>query len=97
MKKPSLWQRLRYRFDNMMSKGTVSLLIILGIITTIVVRLPLSYLLAALTRCETWPKGRPDALFASLLISWVLGMIITVVAHRKGAWRRRLPEELQKL
>ena len=69
----------------------------ISIITTIVVRLPLAYLLAALTRCETWPKGRPDALFASLLISWVLGMIITVVAHRKGAWRRRLPEELQKL
>ncbi|MBQ6733693.1 MAG: hypothetical protein IJR00_02170 [Lachnospiraceae bacterium] len=37
MKKPTLWQRFRYRFDNMMSKGTVSLLIILGIITTIVV------------------------------------------------------------
>ena len=69
----------------------------ISIITTIVVRLPLAYLLAALTRCEAWPKGRPDALFASLLISWVLGMIITVVAHRKGAWRRRLPEELQKL
>ena len=69
----------------------------ISIITTIVVRLPLAYLLAALTRCETWPKGRPDALFASLLISWVLGMIITVVAHRKGAWRRRLPPELQKL
>ncbi len=69
----------------------------ISIITTIVVRLPLAYLLAALTRCEAWPKGRPDALFASLLISWVLGMIITVIAHRKGAWRRRLPPELQKL
>ena len=69
----------------------------ISIVTTILVRLPLAYLLAALTRCEAWPKGRPDALFASLLISWVLGMIITVVAHRKGAWRRRLPPELQKL
>ena len=69
----------------------------ISIVTTILVRLPLAYLLAALTRCEAWPKGSPDALFASLLISWVLGMIITVVAHRKGAWRRRLPPELQKL
>ena len=37
MKNPSLWQRIRYWFDNLMSKGTVSLLLILGVITTIVV------------------------------------------------------------
>ena len=37
MKKPTLQQRLRYKFDNLMSKGTMSLLLILGIITAIVV------------------------------------------------------------
>lgn len=37
MKKPTLRQRLRYKFDNLMSKGTLSLLLILGIITAIVV------------------------------------------------------------
>ncbi len=37
MKKPGLWQRFRYWFDNMMSKGTPSLLLLLGVITTIVV------------------------------------------------------------
>ena len=30
MKKPTLQQRLRYKFDNLMSKGTMSLLLILG-------------------------------------------------------------------
>ncbi len=68
----------------------------ISIVTTIAVRLPLAYLLAALTRCEAWPKGRPDALFASQLITWLLGMAITVIAHRKGAWRRRLPEGLRE-
>ncbi|MBQ9578453.1 MAG: hypothetical protein IJR28_02855 [Ottowia sp.] len=37
MKKPSIRQRLRYWFDNLMSKGTPSLLLILGVITTLVV------------------------------------------------------------
>lgn len=66
----------------------------ISIICTIVVRLPLAYLLAWLTRSEAWPKGNPEALFASLLISWLLGMAMTVFAYKRGAWKRRLPEEL---
>lgn len=37
MKQPTLWQRLKYRFDNLMSKGTASLLLILAVITAVVV------------------------------------------------------------
>ena len=37
MKKPGFKQKLRYRFDNFMSKGTVSRLLLLAIITTTVV------------------------------------------------------------
>ncbi len=66
----------------------------ISIICTIVIRLPLAYLLAFLTRSEAWPKGNPEALFASLLISWLLGMGMTVFTYRRGAWKRRLPEEL---
>ena len=68
----------------------------ISIIATIVIRLPLAYLLAYMTRSEAWPNGNPQALFASLLISWLLSMVMTVIAHRKGAWRRRLPEELRE-
>ena len=68
----------------------------ISIITTIVIRLPLAYLLAALTRSETWPNGNPQALFASLLISWLLGMAMTVFLHRRGAWRRKLPEDMRQ-
>ena len=68
----------------------------ISIIATILIRLPLAWLLAFLTRSQAWPHGNPQALFASLLISWVLAMVITVIAHRKGAWRRRLPQQLQK-
>ena len=68
----------------------------ISIITTILIRLPLAWLLAFLTRSQAWPHGNPQALFASLLISWVLAMVMTVIAHRKGAWRRRLPQQLQE-
>ena len=37
MKKTSPWQRFRYWFDNLMSKGTKSLLLLLAVITTVVV------------------------------------------------------------
>ena len=37
MKKASAWQRFRYWFDNLMSKGTMSLLLLLAVITTVVV------------------------------------------------------------
>ena len=37
MKKNSAWQKFRYRFDNLMSKGTGSLLFLLAVITTCVV------------------------------------------------------------
>jgi Na+-driven multidrug efflux pump len=68
----------------------------ISIIATILIRLPLAWLLAFLTRSQAWPRGNPQALFASLLISWVLAMVMTVIAHRKGAWRRRLPQQLQE-
>jgi len=67
----------------------------ISIITTIVIRLPLAYLLAFLTRSEGWPNGRPEAIFASLLVSWLIGMGLTVYAYHRGAWKRRLPDELK--
>ncbi len=67
----------------------------ISIISTIVIRLPLAYILAGLTRSEAWPKGSPDALFASLLISWLLGMGMTALTYRRGAWKRRLPKDVQ--
>ena len=68
----------------------------ISIVSTIIIRLPLAYLLAFLTRNEAWPNGQPVSIFSSLLISWLLGMIVTVIAYRRGAWKRRLPPEMLK-
>ena len=60
----------------------------ISIFTTVIVRVPLAYLIAYFTRSETWPHGSPDALFFSLLCSWVLGAILTYVRYRMGKWKK---------
>ena len=43
-----------------------------------------------LTRSAEYPTGRPESTFISLLVSWSLGALLTAVAYRFGAWRKRL-------
>ena len=66
----------------------------ISLFTTICLRVPLAYCLAWFTRCEAWPNGRPEALFFSLLIPWVLGAVISAVAYRRGGWRKALDQPL---
>ncbi len=68
----------------------------LSIITTVVLRMPLAYGLAAVTRSEAFPQGSPHAIFASLLIAWVMGTILSIIAYRKGFWRKHLPESMRR-
>lgn len=62
----------------------------ISMIQTIVIRVPLAYVLAALTKTAEYPHGAPIALFGSMLISWVLGMIMSIIAFRSGRWKRKL-------
>lgn len=59
----------------------------ISLITTVVIRVPLAYGLAYLTRSEAYPVGRPESLFISLMVSWVLGMVLTAIAYRRGKWK----------
>ena len=54
----------------------------ISIITTVIIRTPLAYLLAYLT-------NSPDSLFISLLISWVMGAVLTAIMYRRGAWKKK--------
>ncbi len=66
----------------------------ISIICTVILRMPLAYLLAALTRGEAFPQGSPHAIFASLLISWVMGTLLSVIAYRRGLWKKKLPKSM---
>lgn len=58
----------------------------ISIITTIVIRVPLAYGMVYLTRSEQFPKGRQECLYISLLISWLLSALFTVISYIRGKW-----------
>ena len=62
----------------------------ISFVTTIIVRMPLAYGLAYLTRSEALPNGSPDSIFISLLIAWVTGAVLTTIFNRRGKWRRNV-------
>ena len=74
----------------MRGAGETKVPMYISIITTVIVRMPLAYLMAFLTRNEQWPNGQPIALFGSLLISWVLGMAMSILSYRMKFWRKKL-------
>ena len=59
----------------------------ISLFTTIVVRVPVAYGISWLTRSETLPNGRSECIFISLLVSWVIGAVVTAIFYRKGKWR----------
>lgn len=61
----------------------------ISFITTVAIRTPLAYLLAALTKSEEYPAGNPVSLFVSLLVSWVLSGLIAFFWYRTGKWKEK--------
>ena len=61
----------------------------ISLFTTVGIRVPVAYLLAYLTRSSASPNGVPEAIFFSLLISWVSGAVINFLWYRRGAWRSK--------
>ena len=62
----------------------------ISIISTIIIRVPVAYILAYFTRSEVYPHGAPIALFGSLMISWTLGMILSVIVFARGKWKEKM-------
>ena len=68
----------------------------ISIVSTVVLRVPIAYLLAHFTKSQQFPHGHPFSLSISLLVAWTMGMLITVVAYRFGRARKTLQEEMKK-
>lgn len=64
---------------------------ITSVTTTVIIRMPVAYLLAFLTKTAENPNGNPASIFYSLMISWVLGAVITTIAYKKGGWKKKNP------
>ncbi len=61
----------------------------ISLITTVILRVPVAYGIAYLTRSAAYPTGRPESTFISLLVSWTLGAIVTTIFFKQGKWRNK--------
>jgi len=68
----------------------------ISIITTVVLRIPIAYVLANTSESLIWPHGHPFSLSISLLVSWIVGMILSVVAYRWGKTRKLILQGMEK-
>lgn len=62
----------------------------ISIFTTVIIRVPIAYGIAYLTRSDLFPTGRPESTYISLLLSWTLGSIITAFFYRRGKWQEKI-------
>ena len=62
----------------------------ISLVSTVAIRVPIAYGIAFLTRSPEYPNGRPESVFISLLVSWVLGALITTAFYLKGKWKKNL-------
>lgn len=61
----------------------------ISLATTVVIRVPIAYGISYLTTSPELPYGRSECIQISLLLSWILGAILTVVFYLKGKWKTK--------
>lgn len=64
----------------------------ISLFTTVVLRVPIAYGIAYLTRSPELPNGSSDALYYSLLVSWVMTTVLTAIFYKRGRWRKKAQE-----
>ena len=62
----------------------------ISLISTILLRVPTAYIMAALTKTPEYPQGHPVSIFTSLLVSWSLGMVMSIVVFAMGRWKKKM-------
>jgi Na+-driven multidrug efflux pump len=62
----------------------------ISILSNIAIRVPVAYLLAHMTSNPEFPHGQPVALFGSLMFSWVVGMLFSIVVFSMGKWKQKM-------
>ncbi len=61
----------------------------ISLITTVIIRVPLAYGISYLTRTPELPFGRQECIQISLVSSWVIGAILTVIFYSMGRWKNK--------
>ena len=61
----------------------------LSMMTTVIIRVPLAYLMTWMTRSPENPHGQFYMMFVSLLITWLIGAVMTFAVYRSGRWKNK--------
>ncbi len=61
----------------------------ISLITTVAVRVPIAYGISYLTRTPELPYGHKECIQISLLCSWIIGAILTVIFYARGKWKTK--------
>lgn len=61
----------------------------ISLFTTVVVRVPVAYGISWLTRTPELPNGRSECVFISLLLSWTMGAVVTLICYKRGTWKKK--------
>ena len=69
----------------------------ISMLTAVLLRVPLSYLLVELSKTPELPAGRPEMMYFAMLITWLTGAITNFLAFRYGRWRKRAQIRMDSL
>lgn len=61
----------------------------ISLCTTILIRVPMAYGISFLTRTAELPYGRCECIPISLLLSWIMGAVLTTIFYRRGKWKSK--------
>ena len=59
------------------------------IITSVFLRIPLAYGISYFTRTPELPLGHKECIQISLLITWIMGAILTTMFYLRGKWKNK--------
>ena len=62
----------------------------ISLCTTVALRVPLAYGISYLTRTPELPFGTSDCIQISLLISWIVGAMLTTFFYLRGKWKKNI-------
>ncbi len=64
----------------------------ISLCTTVLLRVPIAYGISFLTRTAELPYGRSECIQISLLLSWLMGALLTFIFYRMGKWKKKAYE-----
>ena len=61
----------------------------ISLITTVAIRVPIAYGMSYFTRTPELPFGYKECIQISLVLSWVIGAVITAIFYKIGKWKNK--------